>query len=74
MKVGDLVRVRGSGRITKMLAIVLSKPYRYFEDQPYWNKPLDFIVVDVRFFGRAGLKKEVHRYTIDQLEVVSEKR
>ena len=74
MKVGDLVRVQGSGRINKILGIVLSEPYRYFEEQPYWNEPHDFIVVDVRFFGRSGLKEKAHQYTIDQLEVVSESR
>ena len=73
MKVGDLVRVQGSGRINKILGIVLSEPYRYFEEQPYWNEPHDFIVVDVRFFGQAGLKEKV-QHAIDQLEVVSEKR
>jgi len=73
MKVGDLVRIQGSGRVSKIIGIVLSEPYQY-NNKDFWSSTDGFIVVDVRFFGRHGLRDMTHQYTIDQLEVVSEKR
>jgi hypothetical protein len=73
MKVGDLVRIQCSGRASELIGIILSEPYEYNE-KDFWSSTDGFIVVDVRFFGRHGLRDMTHQYTPSQLEVVSESR
>jgi hypothetical protein len=67
VKVGDLIRLKGSKRVRKVMGIVLSEPYN-------WSSVDGLIVVDVRFFGKNGLTNITQQYTIDQLEVIGESR
>jgi hypothetical protein len=69
-----LSRVRAAGSIPETLwSIYHEKPYEYNE-KDFWSPTDGFIVVDVRFFGRHGLRDMTHQYTPSQLEVVSESR